>query len=109
MRKESKYHILVGGRTTDSKRSMVEIKKRAIVFSSIANIVWSRVNTYSNMQKNLIDHAVASSATYRDAKEEVKKKDREREGEKREWSKGTERIAEHNGHDITIGITRAEK
>jgi len=44
------------------------------------------------MQENLIDRAVASSATYRDAKEEAKKKikrggEREREIEKREWSR----------------------
>jgi len=39
------------------------------------------------MQENLIDRAVANSATYRDAKEEAKKKDREG---KREREKGME-------------------
>jgi len=72
---------------TDSERSGDENKKiGATIFSSIANIV-SRLSTYSNMQENLIDCAVANSATYRDAKEEAKKKVREGE---REREKGME-------------------
>lgn len=54
------------------------------------------------MHEGLIDSAVASSATYRDAR-----------GKKEEREGGVERdsgkIVGHNGHDITIGITRAEK
>lgn len=64
------------------------------------------------MHENLIDHAVASSATYRDARDEEAKKKKRREEEERKGrrdAEGTERIAGHNGHDITIGITRAEK
>lgn len=61
------------------------------------------------MHENLIDHAVASSATYRDARDEEAKKKKRREEEERKGMEGTERIAGHNGHDITIGITRAEK
>lgn len=39
------------------------------------------------MHENLIVHAVASSATYRDAREEAEEKEGEREREEREWNR----------------------
>jgi hypothetical protein len=52
-----------------------------------------------------------SGGKFRDVSRcEKAKKEGEREKKKRDdGTEGTERIAGHNGHDITIGITRAEK
>ncbi|TGZ56560.1 hypothetical protein DBV15_06359 [Temnothorax longispinosus] len=80
--KESKYHVRVGGRTTNGMRSTSVNKKKELPSLLLDNQHCILASTYFNMHENLIDHAVANSATYRDAREEAKKEKRKREGRK---------------------------
>lgn len=92
-------------------------------FPSIANIV-SSCEWLLQYARDLINRAVASPARRIEMRRNEKKskergreieRETEKEGERDEEMgvgarrKGTERIAGYNGHDITIGITRAEK